>query len=153
MCMRKTRVLFIGITCGLSAPYVAGQLHYCLQNLDVFTPVLLGFNPCDMARLVHYLYRHHMWTVCSICSGPAALLSTEPGCVHTCTVGIQSLWHGKVGSLSVSASHVDCLLHMWLDNCTTVYRTWMFSQLYCLDSIPVKWQGWSVINKIHTLPA
>lgn len=48
----KNRVLFIGITCGLSAPYVAGQLWHCMENLDVFTPVLLGFNPTGLARYV-----------------------------------------------------------------------------------------------------
>ncbi|XP_033738335.1 glucokinase regulatory protein-like [Pecten maximus] len=49
-CVGKTKVLYIGITCGLSAPYVAGQLHYCMQNLDSITPVLLGFNPVSLAR-------------------------------------------------------------------------------------------------------
>ena len=44
------RVLFIGITCGLSAPFVGGQLEYCLDHLDKFTPVLMGFNPISMAR-------------------------------------------------------------------------------------------------------
>lgn len=46
----KTKVLFIGITCGLSAPYVGGQLQYCMENLGVFTPVVLGFNPTHLAR-------------------------------------------------------------------------------------------------------
>lgn len=46
----KSRVLFFGITCGLSAPFVAGQLDHCLQHLDKFTPVLLGFNPANLAR-------------------------------------------------------------------------------------------------------
>uniref|UniRef100_A0A9J8AD56 Glucokinase (hexokinase 4) regulator n=1 Tax=Cyprinus carpio carpio TaxID=630221 RepID=A0A9J8AD56_CYPCA len=32
------------------APFVAGQLDFCLKHLDVFTPVLLGFNPVHMAR-------------------------------------------------------------------------------------------------------
>nr|XP_021323211.1 glucokinase regulatory protein [Danio rerio] len=32
------------------APFVAGQLDFCLNHLDVFTPVLLGFNPVPMAR-------------------------------------------------------------------------------------------------------
>ncbi|XP_053394873.1 glucokinase regulatory protein-like [Mercenaria mercenaria] len=45
----KTRVLYIGITCGLSAPYVAGQLEYCMDN-PKFVPVLLGFNPENLAR-------------------------------------------------------------------------------------------------------
>ncbi|XP_060081243.1 glucokinase regulatory protein-like [Ylistrum balloti] len=49
-CVGKTKVLYIGITCGLSAPYVAGQLHYCMQNSDIITPVLLGFNPVSLAR-------------------------------------------------------------------------------------------------------
>lgn len=46
----RTRVLFVGITCGLSAPYVAGQLEYCMSHPDVFIPVLLGFNPVNQAR-------------------------------------------------------------------------------------------------------
>lgn len=46
----KKKIVFVGITCGLSAPYVAGQLDYCMDNPDVFVPVLLGFNPVDMAR-------------------------------------------------------------------------------------------------------
>lgn len=46
----KKRVLFVGITCGLSAPFVAGQLDHCLSNPDIFTPVLVGFNPTSFAR-------------------------------------------------------------------------------------------------------
>ena len=48
----KRKVVYIGITCGLSAPYVAGQLDYCMDNLDVFTPVVIGFNPTYLARYV-----------------------------------------------------------------------------------------------------
>lgn len=47
---KRTKVLFIGITCGLSAPYVGGQLDYCMSHPDVFIPVLLGFNPINQAR-------------------------------------------------------------------------------------------------------
>lgn len=36
----------------LQAPYVAGQLHYCMDNRHKFTPVLLGFNPIATARYV-----------------------------------------------------------------------------------------------------
>ncbi|XP_070786951.1 glucokinase regulatory protein [Enoplosus armatus] len=50
VCEGKKRVLFIGISCGLSAPYVAGQLDYCLQHPEVYTPVLVGFNPTHQAR-------------------------------------------------------------------------------------------------------
>ncbi|XP_060107758.1 glucokinase regulatory protein isoform X2 [Heteronotia binoei] len=32
------------------APYVAGQLDFCMNNLDIFVPVLVGFNPVSMAR-------------------------------------------------------------------------------------------------------
>lgn len=46
------RVLFIGITCGLSAPFVGGQLEHCLDNPEKFTPVLIGFNPISMARRI-----------------------------------------------------------------------------------------------------
>jgi N-acetylmuramic acid 6-phosphate (MurNAc-6-P) etherase len=47
---RKSRVVFVGITCGLSAPYVAGQLDWCLARGGDTTTVLLGFNPTRLAR-------------------------------------------------------------------------------------------------------
>ncbi|NXW62417.1 GCKR protein, partial [Eurystomus gularis] len=50
VCDGKKKVVFIGISCGLSAPFVAGQLDFCMNNLDIFLPVLLGFNPVSMAR-------------------------------------------------------------------------------------------------------
>ncbi|XP_062270579.1 glucokinase regulatory protein [Scomber scombrus] len=50
VCEGKKRVLFIGISCGLSAPFVAGQLDLCLQHPEVYTPVLIGFNPAHQAR-------------------------------------------------------------------------------------------------------
>ncbi|XP_067312162.1 glucokinase regulatory protein isoform X6 [Pseudorasbora parva] len=50
VCAGKKHVLFFGISCGMSAPFVAGQLDFCLNHLDIFTPVLLGFNPVHMAR-------------------------------------------------------------------------------------------------------
>lgn len=46
----KTRVVFVGVTCGMSAPFVAGQLEVCLADLHTFTPVLLGFNHTHQAR-------------------------------------------------------------------------------------------------------
>ncbi|EDO48022.1 predicted protein, partial [Nematostella vectensis] len=50
LCKGQANVLYIGVTCGLSAPYVAGQLDYCLDNPDLFTSVLVGFNPVHMSR-------------------------------------------------------------------------------------------------------
>ncbi|XP_062979717.1 glucokinase regulatory protein isoform X2 [Elgaria multicarinata webbii] len=50
VCEGKKRVVFFGISCGLSAPYVAGQLDFCMNNLDIYIPVLVGFNPVSMAR-------------------------------------------------------------------------------------------------------
>eukprot|EP00041_Stephanoeca_diplocostata_P019841 m.432496 g.432496 ORF g.432496 m.432496 type:complete len:650 (+) comp21408_c0_seq3:177-2126(+) len=48
------RVLYVGITCGLSAPYVAAQLHHLItKNPESATIVLLGFNPVARARNVH----------------------------------------------------------------------------------------------------
>ncbi|XP_011899616.1 PREDICTED: glucokinase regulatory protein isoform X2 [Cercocebus atys] len=32
------------------APFVAGQMDYCMNNTAVFLPVLVGFNPVSMAR-------------------------------------------------------------------------------------------------------
>jgi N-acetylmuramic acid 6-phosphate (MurNAc-6-P) etherase len=42
-------VVYIGITCGLSAPFVAGQLHFCLRHRPKFFPVVVGFNPIILA--------------------------------------------------------------------------------------------------------
>ncbi|CAM4529046.1 glucokinase regulatory protein [Caretta caretta] len=50
VCEGKKKVVFIGISCGFSAPFVAGQLDFCMNNLDIFLPVLVGFNPVSMAR-------------------------------------------------------------------------------------------------------
>eukprot|EP01028_Stygiella_incarcerata_P011695 TRINITY_DN674_c0_g1_i2.p1 TRINITY_DN674_c0_g1~~TRINITY_DN674_c0_g1_i2.p1 ORF type:complete len:592 (-),score=144.31 TRINITY_DN674_c0_g1_i2:1522-3297(-) len=44
-------LLFIGITCGMSAPYIAGQLDF-LRNKVGAACVLLGFTPIDRARNV-----------------------------------------------------------------------------------------------------
>ena len=48
----KHRAMYIGITCGLSAPVVAGQLKHCLDHIATVTPVLLGFNDLALARNV-----------------------------------------------------------------------------------------------------
>lgn len=50
LCAGKDKVLYIGITCGLSAAYIAGQIDYCLHHLDKVFPVLIGFNPLNQAR-------------------------------------------------------------------------------------------------------
>lgn len=50
VCEGKKKVVFIGISCSLSAPFIAGQLDFCMKNLEVFLPVLVGFNPVSMAR-------------------------------------------------------------------------------------------------------
>lgn len=51
--------IYVGITCGLSAPYVAGQLSFCMDELEkpantgesrVLACALIGFNPIEMAR-------------------------------------------------------------------------------------------------------
>lgn len=44
--------LFVGITCGLSAPFVASQLEFCRKQPERFCTVLLGFNPPELARTV-----------------------------------------------------------------------------------------------------
>ncbi|XP_036604858.1 glucokinase regulatory protein isoform X2 [Trichosurus vulpecula] len=46
----KKRVIVIGISVGLSAPFVAGQMDFCMNNPDIFLPILVGFNPVNMAR-------------------------------------------------------------------------------------------------------
>lgn len=45
----KRRILYVGATCGLSAPYVASQLLY-LSRRRAAHCVLLGFSPADRAR-------------------------------------------------------------------------------------------------------
>lgn len=48
-CEGAERVLFVGITCGLSAAYVAGQVDYSMSCENHIT-VLIGFNPVSLAR-------------------------------------------------------------------------------------------------------
>jgi N-acetylmuramic acid 6-phosphate (MurNAc-6-P) etherase len=43
------QLAYFGITCGLSASYIAGQLDYALDRTDTLN-VLLGFNPIALAR-------------------------------------------------------------------------------------------------------
>eukprot|EP01083_Nonionella_stella_P071002 190373_1 len=43
------KVLLIGITCGLSAPYVGGQIEYAMKQ-DNYITVLMGFNPAHGSR-------------------------------------------------------------------------------------------------------
>jgi N-acetylmuramic acid 6-phosphate (MurNAc-6-P) etherase len=42
-------VIFVGITCGLSAPYVAGQIDYAMRQPNM-TSILVGFNPVTLSR-------------------------------------------------------------------------------------------------------
>lgn len=46
----KDKVLFIGITCGISSPYVLGQISYAMQHPENFITVLMGFNPVSLSR-------------------------------------------------------------------------------------------------------
>jgi len=43
------KILYIGVTCGFSAAYVAGQLDYTSDRENYYS-VLLGFNPPELAR-------------------------------------------------------------------------------------------------------
>jgi len=43
------RGMLFGVTCGFSAPYIAGQLEYCMND-ERLSGVLLGFNPVERAR-------------------------------------------------------------------------------------------------------
>ena len=45
---KYSQIIFIGITCGLSAPYAMSQIKYSMDN-DYIT-ILIGFNPTDCAR-------------------------------------------------------------------------------------------------------
>ena len=47
---KECPVVLVGITCGLSAPYVAGQLRACQHAPNVTATVLIGFNPSEDAR-------------------------------------------------------------------------------------------------------
>ena len=44
------RVVLIAITCGLSAPFVAGQLNYFLSSDKLAGAALIGFNTASLAR-------------------------------------------------------------------------------------------------------
>ena len=45
------RFIYIGITCGLSAQYVSGQLYHTVQNRQQ-PAILVGFNPLERARAI-----------------------------------------------------------------------------------------------------
>ena len=44
------KAVFVGITCGLSAPYVKGQLEKALNEDDYSAVILIGHNPVELAR-------------------------------------------------------------------------------------------------------
>ena len=44
-------VLYIGVSCGFSAPYIAGQLDYASDRENFFS-ILIGFNPPELARKI-----------------------------------------------------------------------------------------------------
>ena len=43
------KVMYVGVTCGFSAAYIAGQLDYTSDHENYFS-ALLGFNPPELAR-------------------------------------------------------------------------------------------------------
>ena len=43
-------MLLIGVTCGMSAAYIAGQLDHAMDRAPQCVPVLLGFSPVSLAR-------------------------------------------------------------------------------------------------------
>jgi len=44
-----TEIVYFGITCGFSAPYIGGQIEHLAAN-EAATSVLVGFNPLETAR-------------------------------------------------------------------------------------------------------
>jgi len=50
------RIVLVGISCGLSAPYVGGQILYGIRDESVHTVVAVGFNPASLARDVNVEY-------------------------------------------------------------------------------------------------
>jgi N-acetylmuramic acid 6-phosphate (MurNAc-6-P) etherase len=55
----QVEFVYIGISCGLSAPFVAGQLDYCMSNMKLegekanckpIACAIIGFNPVEMTR-------------------------------------------------------------------------------------------------------
>lgn len=46
-----TNLVYIGITCGMSAPYIAGQLDWAAERPNTFC-ILLGFSPLSRARRI-----------------------------------------------------------------------------------------------------
>lgn len=48
---KSDRIIYIGITCGFSAPYIAGQMNYTADH-PLYYSILVGFNPSERARNV-----------------------------------------------------------------------------------------------------
>lgn len=59
--------VLIAITCGLSAPFVAGQLyHFLNDNTKLMACGLIGFNTIKLARNINLAYKHDSFTFSSI---------------------------------------------------------------------------------------
>jgi N-acetylmuramic acid 6-phosphate (MurNAc-6-P) etherase len=83
-----SHVIYVGITCGLSAPYVAAQLAYAMEQGSArFTPLLLGFNPIQLARDLPI----EGWDGRSFLSVATALSQYQGGHVINPVVGPESL--------------------------------------------------------------
>lgn len=68
------KVLYIGVTCGFSAAYIAGQLDYSSERSNYFS-ILLGFNPPELARKV----KIEKWDKCF--SDVVQKINDHPRCV------------------------------------------------------------------------
>jgi len=68
------KILYIGVTCGFSAPYIAGQLDYA-SDREKFFSILLGFNPPELARKI----KIENWDKCFF--DVVANIKNHPRCV------------------------------------------------------------------------
>ncbi|XP_013406772.1 glucokinase regulatory protein [Lingula anatina] len=85
VCAGKKKVLYIGITCGLSASFVAGQLDFCMDNLDTYIPVLMGFNPVDLAK--NLPIENWSKTILEVCKRLENLQKTKNCCIINPIIG------------------------------------------------------------------
>jgi N-acetylmuramic acid 6-phosphate (MurNAc-6-P) etherase len=68
------KILYIGVTCGFSAAYIAGQLDYSSDREQYFS-ILMGFNPPELARKI----KIEKWDKCF--SDVVQKIEDHPRCV------------------------------------------------------------------------
>lgn len=130
-------VLFIGITCGLSAPYVAGQLQHFVDSDMQGHAVLLGFNPPENSRnipvegwdrtfrdVVHTIIEHPKCSILSPIIGPEPVTgSTRMKSGSATKILLETILHSAMLSLLDEDTKPASLIKKQFDAYQTAIET------------------------------